>query len=89
MPRAKRKQITMLVTVTAPGNVGNGDARGVARLAIANGLELNRVHTQGVKLISVRPVPAVAKAAIANFKRSARIPARLPLIDYINQEKDQ
>ena len=89
MGKAKRKTLTMLVTVSVPKSAMPGDVRGIVRLAVANGLELNRAHTQGATLKSVKPAGRILAAAAKAFEAwgggpKPRTRERLPLIDYIN-----
>lgn len=86
----KRKQITMLVTVSVPGDAKADNTRSILRLAIANGLELNRPHTNRMRLQSVRPAARIieaAKQAWTAWGGAPKVRQRkepLPLIDYIN-----
>lgn len=79
----------MIVTVTVPGNALPDDTRGIVRLAIANGLELNPALRGGVKLKSVRPAARIVEAARKAWEAWGGGPKgrakaqRLPLIDYI------
>lgn len=93
MPK-KRKLVTMLVTVAAPAGVGGGEARGIVRLAIANGIELNPGLSNGVKLRTVRPAAATLAAAEKarqawgkpRYPKPSRKAKRPPLLEAMGAE---
>lgn len=63
-----RKTLTLLVTVSVPRDVGARDACEIARLAIANGIELNHGLSEGMRLRAVRTAaPVLAAAAKAEL----------------------
>lgn len=91
MGKAKRKTLTMLVTVSVPVRVAPDDARSIVRLAIANGFAINKAHTEHAALKSVKPAGRILAAAQKAFEawgggpRAKAKPERLPLIEYIDR----
>jgi len=87
--KPKRKDVTLLVTITVPGAALPSDTRSILRLAIANGLELNKAHTNRMRLKGVRPAGRIIQAAKEAWAAwgggpKVRAPkAALPLIDYL------
>ena len=81
MGKARRKTLTMLVTVSVPAGYQPADVRGIIRSVARN-------HS-GLSVKSVKPAGRILAAAAKAFEAwgggpKPRTRERLPLIDYIN-----
>lgn len=86
MGKARRKYLTMLVTVNVPATMGNVDARSETRLQLANGIAA--FGRNDVKLVSVAPLPADRVIKPRKKPERREVPPLLAAMQSRTQEND-